>query len=114
MNLPKFLFSENKSALPGAGLIICTEVPFFYAQIFKGVTIGQMTELCQKHKAIAAGMPYSYNIGVIVLGAFHTSLVPSPSKEFAQEMATLAREMSDFYLNEKIIPNEKYYERYKS
>lgn len=111
--LPNFLFAENKSALPGAGLIICTEVPFFYAQIFKGVTIEQMTKMCEENNALAAGMPHNYNIGVIVLGALHTSLVPSSSKEYAQEMATLAREMSDFYLNEKIIPNEKYYHRYK-
>lgn len=113
MELPKYLYAENKTELGTAQLIISTEVPFFYAQVFKGVDVAQINELCQQHKAIAAGKPYDYRVGIIVLGALHSSLFVSDMKQYAKDLARIGREMSDFYLEEKIKPNEKYYARYK-
>lgn len=111
--IPKFLFCENKLALPGAGLILCTESPFYYAQILKGLSTASLHDFAIKNNALAVGKPYGYNVGVIVLGTLHSSLLINDQTIFAKDLAKTAREMSDFYLEEKILPNENYYKRYK-
>lgn len=112
-SLPKFLYAENKTELGSTQLIFCTEVPFFYAQVWKGIPGGNMAELAQQHQAIAVGKPLGYNIVIMVLGALHNSIYVKDMKRYTQELASVARDMADFYLQEKIHPNIRYYERYK-
>lgn len=113
MKMPKYLFAESKSEAPGVQFIVCTEVPFFYAQVWKDVGVEEINAICEKNNAIAAGKPYDYRIGVIILGALHESLFVKDMRSYAKDLARTGREMADFYLEEKIKPNEKYYQRYR-
>ena len=113
-NIPEFLFCENKSALLGAGLILHTQPPFFYGQVLKGLNMEAIVEAAERNKAIAAGKLHNYNIGIIIMGALHSSMYVADKALYAQDSATLARRMCDFYLQEKIQSNTKYYDRYRN
>lgn len=95
--LPKFLFCENKTELPGAGWILCTEPPFFIGQVIKGDGVVCMANVV------------GYKIGINLFDAL------ADEEGWAcdiPENEVLAREMAEFYHEEKIKPNLRYYRRY--
>jgi hypothetical protein len=108
-DLNKYVFAQDGNT----NLIICTQSPFYVGQIINGATVESITEMMVQKKCMSAGMPHGYNMGVVVIGALHNSLVVGDANILAKELSTCGREMADYLLENKIKTNLKYYERYK-
>ncbi len=108
--MPYFLFCENKSALPGAGLILYTKPPYWVGQVIKFKTHEECMNYQRNSKAMAGGKLLEYCILVIHAGQLEPVRVAAID---ADQLAEVYRRMCDFYLEEKILPNQRYYERYK-
>ena len=111
MQLPDFLFCENKSALPGAGLILYTQTPFWIGQVIKCASRQDLENAILKNQPFAWAKPHDYNILILAFGALRSYTLTGTQHQ-ANDLATVFRRMADFYLTEKITPNKKYYERY--
>ena len=116
MNIPEYLFCENKSALPGAGLILYTCPPFWVGQVIKCASRAEMDNFIRKHNIATYAHPFDYTIlvaGCGKLGEYPVDFMLLPAQEQADAIAKIYRQMADFYLTEKIHPNERYYARYR-
>jgi hypothetical protein len=114
MQLPEFLFCENKSALPGAGLILYTQPPYWVGQVMKfdSHNAWELWLKANDGQVKAMGKPHGYSIAIVMIGALGAYRLPD-SQAGADELAAVFRRMSDFYLEEKIKPNAGYYRRYQ-
>ncbi len=92
--LPKFLFAENKTEAPGAQFIVSTGTGVI-GQVIKGYSN-------DNEKITIPG----YRIAVIQIG--YDLLDPN-----GVPVTMVLSSMAHFYLEQKIKPNLKYYERYK-
>ena len=112
-NLPEFLFCENKSALPGAGLILYTKPPYWVGQVIKFESHNAWENWLRANdgKIKAYGKPHGYSIAVVFIGAMGEYKLDA-TQQAVDELAGIFRRMADFYLEEKINANEKYYKRF--
>jgi hypothetical protein len=106
VDVPDFFFTENKVELPGAGLVQSNKAPFYLAMIFKFNNDANAYNFESTHKPIIKiGI---YNIYLLM----YTSLIPTMPENEAQTIKALLKEMADFYVKEKIAPNESYHKRF--
>lgn len=108
--IPDFLFCENKSALPGAGLILSTKAPFWIGQLIKFDSKYALEDFQRANpKILSYGKPYHYNILIAGIGCLKDDL---RFYDTPDEVAHIYRLMADFYLENNIKNNETRFKRY--
>jgi hypothetical protein len=113
--LPDFLFCENKSALPGAGLILYTKAPYWMGQVMKFDSHEAWEHWSRsKHHTFAIGKVLGYSIAVVGIGAMGDYKLPTTHGTEADTLANVYRRMADFYMEEKINRNLNYFKRYSN
>lgn len=94
MNIPQFLFAENKTEAPGAQFIVSTRIDCI-GMVYKGAI---------ETNAPQAQVP-GYNIHILIV---------REDLDYSSTPTSTATAMAAFYLKERIQKNLKYYERYRT
>ncbi len=105
---PEFLFCEAKE-IPGAGLIICTDYPFYVAKVFRFETDEQLRIFANKYDIFrSSGKVDFYRILICAVGTI---------SDFGDTPKMIQRpifnDMAKFYENEKVKGNETRLKRYR-
>jgi hypothetical protein len=103
-----FLLCENPASMPGPGLVLAFNPPHFIGKVVNFKTDEEAQSFIDKQEGDVYGFCKGYRIAVIiidVLGQFHSSQVPLVPES--------AKQMANFYLENKILKNAGYYKRYK-
>lgn len=108
MNFPPFLFIEPQGPLTGAGFILCTSPPFYFAKVHKFRTQEEMNIVMQNmHDWNQAHIP-GYRISIYNA----VPLLPQQGEVKSRVKHTLIN-MANFYLHEKIKTNKPAFSRYE-
>lgn len=104
----KFIIAENPVSMPGPGLVIGVQDPYFVAKVVQFKTEEEMDSfVCGAGNINFFGKCDGYMIGVLV---FMNLKVPQykmiPNDFYLEEMA-------EFYLQNKILKNDRHYQKYK-
>jgi hypothetical protein len=112
--LPKYLLCNNKEALPGsAGLLVCTEPPFFYGRIWLFGSVEEydkyITIWANSSVSIVKSKLEGYWIVVTIAG----SLQDANTDEYMSSLQAIADEMVQLYYSERVSQKEGFYRKYK-
>ena len=109
--LPKYVFAENNS-LHGAGLIIGTHEPFFYANVIKSITKADFEKLASGHSGKTCHAVPHYAINIVLTGTFIT--VPNDFYIRNESMIkNICAEMAEFYFYDRIESKPSAFSRFK-
>ncbi len=103
-----FLLAENPPGIPGPGLVIGTQPPFFIGKVIQFKTNEEMQDYLSKvteEQSRFFQCP-GYRIGLLINSSLLTRPDTSPSTSYCNSMA-------EFYLHHKINRNASYYKKYK-
>lgn len=95
-----YLIAENPDSMPGPGLIIYMNPPFFVGKV-----VNNFLDTTNNVHGVCRG----YKIAIVYAGTLLEEIEPT-LKQFLQSVFD---EMAEFYLQKKIMKNEGYYKRYK-
>lgn len=102
--LPAFFFVENKSELPGAGLVQSNEPPFYLARVLKFKSDTDAENFEQSHNRALFIKVSMYNIYLLLQGSLQQAGLENNKQ--------LLHQMADFYMQEKIKGNESYHKKF--
>ena len=114
ITLPKFLYCENKTELKSAGIILCTQPPFFTGNIIKAYKLP--SNFHPSRECLVQVQIPGYAIGIVIEKSLQNDLIPDFITIYeylkSRKVLSLAHEMAEFYHTEKIKPNLNYFKRY--
>ena len=113
LTLPKYLICNNKEALPGgAGLLLCTEWPFYYGRIWLFTSIEEynkyLTIWVNSMQPIIKSKLDGYWIVVTIEGSLQNDS-NAPGKGNLQ---AIADGMAQLYFDERVSQKTGYYKKY--
>lgn len=108
MSKPEFYIAQNNQAEPDSVFVLHTEAPYYIGRVMNFRSSIELNDFIAKRMAIdgyfMGSRPDNYNILIILAGALESYKLEPSVKEIYTRMA-------EFYLNEKIKPNERYYSK---
>ncbi len=108
LSLPKFLFCENRNELPGAGIVLLTKEPFIIGKVWKYRSRDEMTSAIARIDTFGHAIVPGYNICIHFGGTIYGEKITAALAERLKAGATM-KEMAQFYLQEKIMDKQSWY-----
>lgn len=106
MLLPKFLFVESPE-LPGAGFILTSQPPCYIAKVYKFNKPEELEMFRMKSNQLFSLVP-----GYMILVQYFTTFGNETSTALDQDdVKVCLNQMTNFYLESKVLPNKTYYKR---
>lgn len=111
IKLPEFLYCENKSELPGPGIVLQTKFPWIIGRVVYYDGYEEMVHTIAKSDLIAHCIVPDYNICIQFAGALNSHKItvnPAPLHQINQTIV----DMAQFYLDEKVSEKKGFYKKY--
>lgn len=112
LKLPDYLICENKSALPGAGLILCTSPPFFFGKVWlchsEEYYYANMSEWINNRESLPFSKIEGYWITIVIAGSLENVNVAS----YKDVLQGIVDGMAQLYLEEKVSQKTGFYRKY--
>jgi hypothetical protein len=101
--IPIYLYCQNETEIPGAGLVLYARPPYYLFRVLK-FSITDMEIFKHRNDGVYCQVP-SYRVYLSLYGQLQEGYNPAPE--------LIIEEAVKFYLTEKIIPNAYQFKRYK-
>lgn len=110
IQLPPYLFCENRKEMPGAGVVLATYEPYIIGRVVQYESFEIMAHTIANSELGAHAIVPGYNVCIQFAGTIRGGVIPAKPK-MMQAISLQMIAMAQFYLDVKIAEKPGWYKK---